>query len=631
MKSNKRRPHRAKGHLEWSNRMKASSSPTLTNYMSMVELMAWLVLLSGEIDQCRCDERKEFLVKSSKASTTIVSEASPKVKKYEGNSRHLGEKYKNHSLVKLHLDRQLIQQKQQEEHVWLFFQMVRDTFHPWQQLDQLFENFKLNDKTYDRIGHQTSHEGQNVHQKGQNVTFSKCDDSRNSSRPPSHSSSQPNYDVISILGHIENGHLDLLLKAGEMFNVPITIVSRELDELIAKQALAQGSEVEKAMHPDASSFAKSREMKFNFSWRKRRHTKQREARDLETSLTFSRQKYNSMDEIVQYLKSLEKGQDEEYSKGASGERSLKVNVIGSTYEGQSIYSVEINCYTNRSRKSPRSTHDCRQKLIVLECGIHAREWISPAVCLWIIDYFSRRSSYLANQKVSFIILPIVNPDGYRYTWNGERLWRKNRSPVSSMTNDTSGSTCLGVDLNRNFDVHFGQDQYDEYHQVSRTQSINSNGKVSPCSEVYPGNSAMDQLEVKSLVNYITKLQKEGKEIVAYFSIHSYSQLWLYPYGFSSEFAPNLSQLSTLAHKAASAIRSKYGRHYKIASVNDLLYKVTGSSVDYFYMAAGVKIAFAIELPDEGKEGFLLHPRYIEPTALELLCGIEAVVEGLNIG
>ena len=36
---------------------------------------------------------------------------------------------------------------------------------------------------------------------------------------------------------------------------------------------------------------------------------------------------------------------------------------------------------------------------------------------------------------------------YQYTWTNARLWRKNRRP---------GSTCDGVDLNRNFNIHWGE-------------------------------------------------------------------------------------------------------------------------------------------------------------------------------
>ena len=41
-------------------------------------------------------------------------------------------------------------------------------------------------------------------------------------------------------------------------------------------------------------------------------------------------------------------------------------------------------------------------------------------------------------------LPVINGDGYEYCWTEDRLWRKSRR-----TNP--GSSCIGTDINRNFD------------------------------------------------------------------------------------------------------------------------------------------------------------------------------------
>jgi len=45
-------------------------------------------------------------------------------------------------------------------------------------------------------------------------------------------------------------------------------------------------------------------------------------------------------------------------------------------------------------------------------------------------------------KIDVIIIPLVNPDGYAYTFHGNRLWRKNRRQDSQAK--------YGVDLNRNW-------------------------------------------------------------------------------------------------------------------------------------------------------------------------------------
>lgn len=58
----------------------------------------------------------------------------------------------------------------------------------------------------------------------------------------------------------------------------------------------------------------------------------------------------------------------------------------------------------------------------------------------------------------------------------------------------------------------------------------SGASTNPCSETYQGKSANSEVEVKSIVDFLT----DHANIKAYISIHSYSQLLLYPYGYTSE-------------------------------------------------------------------------------------------------
>ena len=52
-------------------------------------------------------------------------------------------------------------------------------------------------------------------------------------------------------------------------------------------------------------------------------------------------------------------------------------------------------------------------------------------------------------EVDFFVIPVVNPDGYEYTWSSpsRRYWRKNRRV------NANGS--IGVDLNRNWGAGWG--------------------------------------------------------------------------------------------------------------------------------------------------------------------------------
>ena len=101
--------------------------------------------------------------------------------------------------------------------------------------------------------------------------------------------------------------------------------------------------------------------------------------------------------------------------------------IGTTHEGRSINMISI------------ALNDGKKKAgILIDCGIHAREWISPAFCMYAIDQLVRQPGYLL-RMYDFYIVPVLNPDGYAHTWISIddvkcgirmcRLWRRNRKPV----------------------------------------------------------------------------------------------------------------------------------------------------------------------------------------------------------
>ena len=97
----------------------------------------------------------------------------------------------------------------------------------------------------------------------------------------------------------------------------------------------------------------------------------------------------------------------------------------------------------------------------------------------------------------YSIIPVVNVDGYKYTWSTDRLWRKNRTP-----NDNS--TCIGTDINRNWGDHWGGE----------------GASPDPCSNTYRGESAFSEIEPLSLSSYISSFE----DVAAYIDFHSYGQL-----------------------------------------------------------------------------------------------------------
>ena len=121
---------------------------------------------------------------------------------------------------------------------------------------------------------------------------------------------------------------------------------------------------------------------------------------------------------------------------------------------------------------------------MLECGIHSAEWITPVFCLYVIQKLIDTNLEGPLQHFNFYILPMLNPDGYLYSWSNYRLWRKNRRPHNCSAtdippmmnrgwarnlqhlNDIDGTACYGVDLNRNFNISFGTYEEEEEKAAS---------------------------------------------------------------------------------------------------------------------------------------------------------------------
>ncbi|EGI60010.1 PREDICTED: carboxypeptidase B-like [Acromyrmex echinatior] len=266
-----------------------------------------------------------------------------------------------------------------------------------------------------------------------------------------------------------------------------------------------------------------------------------------------------------------------------------VQSIGKSIEGQPLKVLRIS--NGKTKNTPA---------IWIDGGIHAREWISPAAVTYIIDNLVENSDDL---QTDYYILPVANPDGYRYTFQYDRLWRKNRR---------KGTFCSGVDLNRNFGYRWG----------GKGTSSNM------CYETYRGSKAFSEPETDAIRNFF---DNSLANIKAYVSFHSYGQYILYPWGYDQRLPPDYRDLDAVGLEAAKYMKYEGGDNteYTVGNSAITLYPAAGGSDDWAKALLKIKYAYTIELRDTGRHGFLLPPQYIIPTAKEALAAIKVITSAIR--
>jgi carboxypeptidase A1 len=75
---------------------------------------------------------------------------------------------------------------------------------------------------------------------------------------------------------------------------------------------------------------------------------------------------------------------------------------------------------------------------------------------------------------------------------------------------------------------------------------------------------------------------------------------------------------------AKAIKKVHGTSFAVGPICEIIYQASGSSVDWALDVVGVPFAYAVELRDTGKYGFMLPPKFIIPSGEEILAGILAM-------
>lgn len=292
--------------------------------------------------------------------------------------------------------------------------------------------------------------------------------------------------------------------------------------------------------------------------------------------------------------------------------------IGTTSEGRDIPALRLGV-----RPSPAATASRKpqpRKTIIVTGGSHAREWISISTVTYvawslITSYGKSPAITKLLQEFDIVLIPTINVDGYVYTWENDRLWRKNRQT-------TSLPFCRGLDLDRTFGFEWDGDG----------TSFESN----PCSESYSGEQPFQAIESRRLAEWArNETEHNNATIVGFLDFHSYSQEILYPYSYTcSEEPPSLENLEELAIGMAKAFRIASGQLYSVASACEGAVPATtgtsssrmeaggGSAIDWFYHELKVRYSYQYKLRDTGSYGYLLPKEQIVPSGEEAFYAVK---------
>ncbi len=232
-------------------------------------------------------------------------------------------------------------------------------------------------------------------------------------------------------------------------------------------------------------------------------------------------------------------------------------VIATTEEGRPIHAFKISDNPEVDELEPEVLFDALH---------HAREPISIEVLMHYLDWLTQNygtdaeATFLVDNREMWFIL-CVNPDGicYNETTNptGGGMWRKNRR-------DHAGSSCYGVDPNRNYDYEWG------------TTGISTD----PCNDIYCGTNAFSEPEIAGYRDFV-----QAHDFVANITFHSVVGAILVPYGYSSTVYPPEPD-NTIFHDMANAMAAYNG--YEVGTAWEVIdYVCSGTTTDWMYGVHGI--------------------------------------------
>lgn len=260
--------------------------------------------------------------------------------------------------------------------------------------------------------------------------------------------------------------------------------------------------------------------------------------------------------------------DELYRIAKDNPQLVKLVVLGRTHQGREIIALKVT-------QGARGQKDGSRPAALFSSTQHAREWISTEVNRRLLNWFIDRSrandkeikNLLKERELWFVV--VANPDGYQYTFDNERLWRKN---LRDNDGDGQISGADGVDPNRNYPEHWG---YDE-EGSSQVQS----------SATYRGPTPASEPETQAMMSLYERVP-----FTMHVNYHSYGPYLLYPEGWQIGTPSGDDPI----YYALSGNRDEPAIEDSVPGLSaDVLYVTNGETTDYAHIRGGA-LAWTPEL------------------------------------
>jgi carboxypeptidase T len=206
------------------------------------------------------------------------------------------------------------------------------------------------------------------------------------------------------------------------------------------------------------------------------------------------------------------------SLAAAHPNQVAISSYGKSVQGRPLLLVKISDDVRTDKHEPE---------VLFSCAQHAREHITVEMCLHIVRRLAR--GYGTDPAITHVlksreiwVVPMANPDGAEYDISTGlfAMWRKNRQPAPDNSH-------VGTDLNRNWG--------DEWACCDGSSG-------NPANDTYHGPAPFSAPETAQFRDWVNSRVIGGEQqITAHIDFHSFSELVLWPYGFTaSDTGPGLT-------------------------------------------------------------------------------------------